>query len=45
MTIKIIVKYLRKTTDYMLVYRAKDLILIAYINFYFQIDKDSRKFM
>ncbi|TYK08516.1 gag/pol protein [Cucumis melo var. makuwa] len=34
---------LMRTTDYMLVYGAKDLILTIYTNSDFQIDKDSRK--
>ncbi|KAA0064289.1 gag/pol protein [Cucumis melo var. makuwa] len=42
-TVKIILKYLRRMRDYMLVYKAKDLILTGYIDFNFQIDKDSRK--
>ncbi|TYK30754.1 gag/pol protein [Cucumis melo var. makuwa] len=42
-TIKIILKYLRKTRDYMLVYGAKDLILTGYADSDFQIDKDSKK--
>ncbi|TYK28745.1 gag/pol protein [Cucumis melo var. makuwa] len=43
MTVKIILKYLRRTRDYMLVYGAKDLILIGYTDYDFQTDKDSRK--
>ncbi|KAA0034955.1 gag/pol protein [Cucumis melo var. makuwa] len=39
--VKIILKYLRRTRDYMLVYGAKDLILTGYTHF--QTDKDSRK--
>ncbi|TYJ96753.1 gag/pol protein [Cucumis melo var. makuwa] len=42
-TVKIVLKYLRRTRDYMLVYEAKDLILIGYTDFDFQTDKDSRK--
>ncbi|KAA0055518.1 gag/pol protein [Cucumis melo var. makuwa] len=42
-TVKIILKYLRRTRDYMLVYGAKDLILIGYTDSDFQTDKDSRK--
>ncbi|KAA0046448.1 gag/pol protein [Cucumis melo var. makuwa] len=41
--IKIILKYLRRTRDYMLVYEAKDLILIRDTDFDLQADKDSRK--
>ena len=44
MTVKIILKYLRKTRDYMLVYRAKDLKIMGYINSDFETDKDSKKF-
>ena len=43
--VKIILKYLRKTKDYMLVYWAKSFILIEYTDFDFQTDKVSRKFM
>ncbi|TYK01065.1 retrotransposon protein, putative, Ty1-copia subclass [Cucumis melo var. makuwa] len=42
-TIKNILKYLRRTKDYMLVYGSKDLILIEYTNSVFQSDKDARK--
>ncbi|KAA0067450.1 retrovirus-related pol polyprotein from transposon tnt 1-94 [Cucumis melo var. makuwa] len=42
---KIILKYLRRTRDYMLVYGAKDLILTGYTDSDFQTDKDSRKSM
>ncbi|KAA0032337.1 gag/pol protein [Cucumis melo var. makuwa] len=42
-TVKIILKYLRRTRDYMLVYEAKDLILTGYTDSDFQTDKDSRK--
>ncbi|TYK28374.1 gag/pol protein [Cucumis melo var. makuwa] len=42
-TVKIILKYLRRTRDYMLVYGGKDLILTGYTDSDFQIDKDSRK--
>ncbi|TYK08819.1 gag/pol protein [Cucumis melo var. makuwa] len=42
--VKIILKYLRRTEDYMSVYRAKDLILTRYTNLDFQTNKDSRKF-
>ncbi|KAA0066736.1 gag/pol protein [Cucumis melo var. makuwa] len=41
--VKIILKYLRRTRDYMLVYGAKDLILTGYTDSDFQTDKDSRK--
>ncbi|KAA0063766.1 gag/pol protein [Cucumis melo var. makuwa] len=41
--VKIILKYLRRTRDYMLVYGAKDLILTGYTNSDFQTDKDSKK--
>ena len=44
-TIKLILKYLRRTRDYMLIYGAKDLILTGYTDFDFQTDKDSRKSM
>ena len=42
-TVKIILKYLRRTRGYMLVYEAKDLILPRYTDSNFQTDKDSRK--
>ncbi|TYJ99632.1 gag/pol protein [Cucumis melo var. makuwa] len=42
--VKIILKYLRRTRNYMLVYGAKDLILTGYTDSDFQTDKDSRKF-
>ncbi|KAL0559238.1 hypothetical protein IC582_003835 [Cucumis melo] len=41
--VKNILKYLRRTKDYMLVYGSKDLILTVYTDFYFQTDKDARK--
>ncbi|KAA0040367.1 gag/pol protein [Cucumis melo var. makuwa] len=41
--VKIILKYLRRTRDYMLVYGGKDLILTGYTDSDFQTDKDSRK--
>ena len=44
-TVKIILKYLRRTRDYMLVYGAKDLILTRYTDSDLQIDKDSKKSM
>ena len=43
-TVKIILKYLRRTRVYMLVYGAKDLILTGDINSDFQTNKDSKKF-
>ncbi|TYK11033.1 gag/pol protein [Cucumis melo var. makuwa] len=42
-TVKNILKYLRRTKDYMLVYGSKDLILTGYTNSDFQSDKDVRK--
>ncbi|KAA0061316.1 gag/pol protein [Cucumis melo var. makuwa] len=42
-TVKNILKYLRKTKDYMLVYDSKDLILTEYTDSDFQSDKDARK--
>ncbi|KAA0035445.1 putative polyprotein [Cucumis melo var. makuwa] len=41
--IKNILKYLRRTKDYMLVYGSKDLMLTGYTNSDFQTDKDGRK--
>ena len=41
--VKHILKYLRRTRDYMLVYSGGDLNLIGYIDSDFQSDKDSRK--
>ena len=41
--VKHILKYLRRTRDYMLVYRCEDLILIGYIDLDFQSDLDFRK--
>ncbi|TYK02508.1 gag/pol protein [Cucumis melo var. makuwa] len=41
--VKIILKYLRRTRDYMLVYGAKDLILTGYTDSDIQTNKDSRK--
>ncbi|KAL0553606.1 hypothetical protein IC582_007506 [Cucumis melo] len=43
--VKIILKYLKRTRDYMLMYRAKDLILTGYTDSDFQTNKDSRKSM
>ncbi|TYJ98755.1 gag/pol protein [Cucumis melo var. makuwa] len=43
MTVKIILKYLKRTRDYMLMYKAKDLILTGYTYSNFQTNKDSRK--
>ena len=42
--VKNILKYLRRTRDYKLVYGTKDLILIGYTDSDFQTDKDFRKF-
>ncbi|KAA0066544.1 gag/pol protein [Cucumis melo var. makuwa] len=42
-TVKIILKYLKRMRDYMLVYGAKDLILIGYTDSDFQTNKDSKK--
>ncbi|TYK25935.1 gag/pol protein [Cucumis melo var. makuwa] len=42
--VKIILKYLKRTRDYMLVYGAKDLILTEYTDSDFQTYKDSRKY-
>ena len=41
--IKHILKYLRRTRDYMLVYRSKDLIPIGYTDSDFQLELDFRK--
>ncbi|KAA0053196.1 gag/pol protein [Cucumis melo var. makuwa] len=41
--VKNILKYLRRTKDYMLVYSSKDLILTGYTDSNFQSDKDARK--
>ncbi|TYK29682.1 gag/pol protein [Cucumis melo var. makuwa] len=41
--VKNILKYLRRTKDYMLVYGSKDLILTGYTDSDFQTDKDARK--
>ncbi|TYK23425.1 retrovirus-related pol polyprotein from transposon tnt 1-94 [Cucumis melo var. makuwa] len=41
--VKNILKYLRRTKDYMLTYGSKDLILIGYTDSDFQTDKDARK--
>ncbi|KAA0059674.1 retrovirus-related pol polyprotein from transposon tnt 1-94 [Cucumis melo var. makuwa] len=41
--VKNILKYLRRTKNYMLVYGSKDLILTGYTDSDFQTDKDSRK--
>ena len=40
---KHILKYLRRTRDYMLAYSGGDLNLIRYTDYNFQLDKDSRK--
>ncbi|KAL4035546.1 hypothetical protein IC575_004248 [Cucumis melo] len=41
--VKNILKYLRRTRDYMLVYGSKDLILTGYTDSDFQTNRDSRK--
>ena len=41
--VKNILKYLRRTRDYMLMYGTKDMILIGYTDLDFQTDVDSRK--
>ncbi|KAL4016333.1 hypothetical protein IC575_023981 [Cucumis melo] len=41
--VKTILKYLRRTRDYMLVYGSKDLILTGYTDSDFQTDRDYRK--
>ncbi|XP_074351643.1 secreted RxLR effector protein 161-like [Apium graveolens] len=41
--IKIILKYLCKTNEYMLVYRSSDLLPLGYTDSYFQTDRDKRK--
>ena len=41
--VKHILKYLRRTRDYILVYSGKDLKILRYINSDFQGDRDSRK--
>ena len=41
--IKHIIKYLKRTRDYMLVYQADSLVPLGYIDSDFQLDKDSRK--
>ena len=43
--IKYILKYLRRTKDYMLVYRCGDLIPIGYTNSYFQSDFSCRNLL
>ena len=42
-TVKHILKYLRRTKDYMIMYGGDGLILIGYTNSEFMSDKDSRK--
>lgn len=42
-TVKHILKYLKRTRDYMLVYQAETLVPIGYTDSDFQSDKDSRK--
>ena len=41
--VKHIIKYLKRTRDYMLVYQADNLVPLGYTNSDFQSDKDSRK--
>ena len=41
--VKHILKYLRRTRDYMLVYSGEDLTPLGYTDSDFQSDKDSRK--
>ncbi|RVW85792.1 Retrovirus-related Pol polyprotein from transposon TNT 1-94 [Vitis vinifera] len=41
--VKHILKYLRRTRNYMLVYSGRELILIGYTDSDFQLDRDSRK--
>ena len=41
--VKHILRYLRRTRNYMLVYYGRDLILIGYTDSDFQLDKDNRK--
>ncbi|XP_074342225.1 secreted RxLR effector protein 161-like [Apium graveolens] len=41
--VKIILKYLRRTKEYMLVYGSSDLLPLGYTDSDFQIDKDKRK--
>ena len=41
--VKHVLKYLRRTRDYMLVYSGEDLNLLGYTDSDFQGDKDSRK--
>ena len=42
-TVNHILKYLRRTRDYMLVYSGGDLNILGYTDFNFQRDRDSRK--
>ncbi|CAN4105338.1 unnamed protein product [Withania somnifera] len=42
-TVKHIIKYLKRTRDYMLVYHSNELIPIGYTDSHFHSDKDSRK--
>jgi len=42
-TVKHIIKYLKRTRDYMLVYHSDELVPIGYTNSDFQFDMDSRK--
>ena len=41
--VKHILKYLKRTRDYMLVYSGKDLTPLGYTDSDFQLDRDSRK--
>ena len=41
--VKHIIKYLKRTRDYMLVYQAYSLVPLGYTDSDFQLDKDSRK--
>ncbi len=43
--VKHILKYLRRTRDYTLVYHCEDLTTTSYIDSDFQSDRDSRKFI
>ncbi|XP_075091781.1 secreted RxLR effector protein 161-like [Nicotiana tabacum] len=42
--VKHIIRYLKRTRDYMLVYHSGDLVPIGYTDSDFQSDRDSRKF-
>ena len=41
--VKVILKYLRRTKEYMLVYKSSDLLRLGYTDSDFQTDKDKRK--